>query len=84
MLQRDTDDGLAAALLEVAKIRYDAFRERFGRDPEPDEPLLFDPDQDEPIEASCSERMLQVLAAASVSDVDAVPVLEFLGFIYDT
>jgi hypothetical protein len=83
MPQLDTYDGLAAALLEIAKIRFRAFRERFGREPEPDEPLLFDPSEDEPIEASWSERMLQVLAAASVTDVDAAPVLQFLGFEYD-
>jgi DNA primase len=83
MPQLDTYDGLAAALLEIAKIRFHAFRERFGREPEPDEPLLFDPSEDEPIEASWSERMLQVLAAASVTDVDAAPVLQFLGFEYD-
>jgi hypothetical protein len=80
MPQPDTYDGLAAALLEVAKIRFGAFRERFGREPEPDEPLLFDPNEDEPIEASWSDRMLQVLAAASATNIDVAPVLQFLGF----
>jgi hypothetical protein len=80
MPEPEAYERIAAALLEVAKIRYNAFRERFGRDPEPDEPLLFDPKEEEPIAASGPERIFQVLAAALVSDSDAAPVLHFLGF----
>jgi hypothetical protein len=78
----DAGMGMAAALIEVAKIRYEAFRERFGRDPEPDEPLLFDPSEDCPTAANSSDRVLQVVSAAMLSNVDADMVLDYLGFGY--
>jgi hypothetical protein len=76
----DAFEDLAAALLEVAKVRYAAFRERFGRDPEPNEPLLFDPDKDEPTAANWADRRIQVLSAALMTNVDAIMVLQYLGF----
>jgi hypothetical protein len=71
---------LMAALLEVAKVRFQLFREHFGRDPEPDEPLLFDPDKGEPTAATQAECRLQLLSAALASEVDAGPVLGLLGY----
>lgn len=71
--------GIASALLEIARIRYEAFRERFGRDPEPDEPLLFDPSEDAPTAASAADRTLQVVSAAMLCKVDASVVLHYLG-----
>jgi hypothetical protein len=69
-----------SALLEIAKVRFAVFRERFGRDPEPDEPLLFDPDQDQPTEANKEDCRIQVLSAALASKVDAGEVLCLLGY----
>jgi hypothetical protein len=71
--------GIKSALLEIARVRYEAFRERFGRDPEPDEPLLFDPAEDEPTAASAADRTLQVVSAAMLCNVDASVVLHYLG-----
>jgi hypothetical protein len=68
------------ALLEVAKVRFALFRERFGRDPEPDEPLLFDPEKAEPTAASQADSLVQLVSAAIASDVDAGPVLSLLGY----
>jgi hypothetical protein len=68
------------ALLRVSEHRFRIFNERFGRDPEPDEPLFFDPSKDRPVAADPSETMEQVIAAASAAKVDARPVLKFLGF----
>jgi hypothetical protein len=73
-------DPLFAALLEVAKVRFALFRERFGRDPEPDEPLLFDPEQEEPTAATHADRRVQVVSAALASEVDATAVLGLLGY----
>jgi len=67
------------ALLRIASLRYQEFYERFGRDPEPDEPLFFDPKHDKPKRADQWETRIQVLAAASMANVDAKPVLELLG-----
>lgn len=82
MQERLEDLSIAAALIEIARIRYEAFRERFGRDPEPDEPLLFDPAADQPTAANSSDRVLQVVSAAVLCNVDADIVLNYLGMEY--
>ena len=73
-------DPLVAALLEIAKVRFELFRERFGRDPGPDEPLLFDPDKEQPTAATQADRRVQVISAAIASEVDASGVLGLLGY----
>jgi hypothetical protein len=73
-------DPLVAALLEIAKVRFALFRERFGRDPGPDEPLLFDPDQEKPTASTRADSRVQVVSAAIASDVDASAVLGLLGY----
>jgi hypothetical protein len=73
-------DALVAALLEIAKVRFALFRERFGRDPGPDEPLLFDPGKEQPIAATQADSRLQLVSAAMASEVDASAVLSLLGY----
>jgi len=80
MAELNESDGLAVALVGVAMVRYAAFHDRFGRDPRPDEPLLFDPSKDEPTPASFPDRMLQVIAAAKATNADAATVLSLLGY----
>jgi hypothetical protein len=80
MRKPNVSDPLVAALLEVAKVRFALFRERFGRDPGPDEPLLFDPDQEEPTQATGSDSRVQVLSAAIASEVDPSAILGLLGY----
>ena len=75
-------DRVALALLAITQVRFDAFCERFGREPEPDEPLLFDPEEDLPTAANFAERMSQVISAATLSNVDPDLVLSYLGFTY--
>ena len=67
------------ALLRIASLRYQEFYERFGREPEPDEPLFFDPHHNEPKLADHRQTRIQVLTAASIANVDAKPVLKLLG-----
>jgi hypothetical protein len=76
------DAALATALLQIAKVRFNVFRERFGRDPRPDEPLLFDPCKDEPTAATSDDGRLQIISAAIATNVDAVLVLGFFGYKY--
>ena len=71
---------LMAALLEIARVRFQLFREHFGRDPEPDEPLLFDPDKGEPTAATQADCRVQLLSAALASEVDGSAVLGLLGY----
>jgi hypothetical protein len=75
----DGDEGLVAALFEVARVRYAAFHARFGREPEPNEPLLFDPMQDDPTPATVTERVHQIAEAAKAVNVDASVILQLLG-----
>ncbi|MGH7916712.1 MAG: hypothetical protein ACREQE_04530 [Candidatus Binataceae bacterium] len=70
---------LALSLLKVARYRYLLFRDRFGRDPGPDDPLLFDPCQDRPALADPAEMRLQVIAATTATRSDSMAVLKFLG-----
>jgi len=79
VINLDDSESLATALLRIASVRYAAFCERFGRDPGPHEPLLFDPERDEPTEADPYDGALQVRAAATVLNIDATEVLRFLG-----
>jgi hypothetical protein len=72
------EERIAIATLEVFRIRYRAFFERFGRDPEPDEPLFFDPDQDQPVAPEPAVIRAQVLNAASAAGVDGHIVLTFM------
>jgi hypothetical protein len=66
--------------MEIAKVQFALFRERFGRDPGPDEPLLFDPDQEEPTAATRADSRVQLVSAAIASEVDADAVLGLLGY----
>jgi hypothetical protein len=68
-----------AAVMRIARLRYEMFRARFGRDPYPDEPLFFDPSRDTPVVAEVSEMWTQVLDAASATRTDALSVMKFLG-----
>jgi hypothetical protein len=68
-----------AAVMRIARLRYEMFRARFGRDPYPDEPLFFDPSRDTPVVADVSEMWTQVLDAAVATRTDALSVMKFLG-----
>ena len=59
-------------------MRYRAFCDRFGRDPEPDEPLFFDPAQDHPVAPEPAVIRAQVLRAAATAGVDGRMVLNFM------
>lgn len=72
------EERMALATLEVFRRRYRAFCERFGRDPEPDEPLFFDPALDQPIAPDPAVIRAQVLSAASAAGVDGRMVLSFM------
>lgn len=67
-----TDD-----LLSIFRVRYYKFRERFGREPAPDEPLFFDPNVLRP--AAPEEFRSQLIAAAQAVRVDAEPILALMG-----
>jgi hypothetical protein len=47
-----------------------SFREKFGRDPGPDDPLIFDPDADEPVPLSETAMMAQMRRAVTAAGLD--------------
>lgn len=65
--------------MRIAKLRYEMFRDRFGRDPYPDEPLFFDPANDIPVVAEVAEMWAQVMDAAMATRTDALSVMKYLG-----
>ena len=71
-------DHAALAILKVFRVRFHAFRNHFGRDPQPDEPLFFDPDKRWPVAPQPSVIRHQVMAAASTARVDGRIVLDIM------
>jgi hypothetical protein len=75
---RQSND-IGMAMLKIARLRYQIFRDRFGRDPAPDEPLFFDSQQNEPVVAGASEMSSQLMHAANVTRSDYLSVMRYLG-----
>jgi hypothetical protein len=72
-------DDIGIAMLKIARVRYQIFRTRFGRDPGPDDPLFFASMQDQPIVAGQAEMWSQVMDAAVATRSDCLSVMRFLG-----
>jgi len=66
------------ALLLIVRVRLRAFEAKFGRLPEPNEPIFFDETQDHPVRASISEARAQLERGAREAGVKVGPVLRFL------
>jgi len=65
--------------MRIARLRYELFRDRFGRDPYPEEPLFFDPSCDVPVVAEVSLMWTQVMDAAVATRTDVLSVMKFMG-----
>lgn len=50
--------------------QLEAFREKFGRDPEGNDPVFFDPDEDVPVQISEEKFRRELLEGAAASGVD--------------
>ena len=72
-------DDIGIAMLKIARVRYEIFRARFGRDPGPDDPLFFDSTKDHPVVAGESEMCSQIVDAAGATRSDYMCVMKFLG-----
>ena len=67
--------------LREALIRQvESFKEKFGREPVPDDPLFFDPDCDVPIPLSESKLRKELSEAARKAGLDVNRVLSAFGF----
>jgi hypothetical protein len=59
--------------LEVFENLKKAFREKFGRDPGPNDPIFFDPEADEPryfTDAKIKEMQRQICEAMRIANID--------------
>jgi hypothetical protein len=65
-------------LLQIVRVRFRAFEEKFGRLPKPDEPIFFDESLTHPVKASTGEIRAQLERGAREARVDIDPVLQFL------
>lgn len=74
----DPDSPAGGELSRLLHAQLDAFRGKFGRDPEPGDPLFFDPDADEPLPLPTAAqqtmwgRLERVMAAAGIDPVYAL------------
>jgi hypothetical protein len=73
-----SSDDIGMTMLKIAHMRYQLFRARFGRDPEANEPLFFDPEESEPVVAGgrgdCKRGNRVIGAARTSNSIDAVSV----------
>ncbi len=52
MVQQPRRVRLSPEARQAIERQLDAFREKFGRDPNDDDPIFFDPDADDPVPLS--------------------------------
>ena len=67
-------------LHEAIKRQLESFKEKFGREPGPDDPLFFDPDCDVPIPLSELKLRRELSEAARKAGLDVKRVLSAFGF----
>ncbi len=67
-------------LYEAIKQQLESFKEKFGREPGPDEPVFFDPDCDVPTRLSESKLRRELSEAARKAGLDVNRVLSAFGF----
>lgn len=74
----------ACSLMEVVNHRFGIFRQKFGRDPLPDEPLFFDPEADLPVQASPLQVHAQLADACRETGVGPSELTNFWNLAEDT
>jgi len=67
-------------LHEAVKRQLESFKEKFGREAGPDDPLFFDPDYDEPTQLTEPKVKRELIEAARKAGLDVDRVLRDLGF----
>jgi hypothetical protein len=68
------------SMMMVIQHRFKAFHRAFGRFPQLDEPLFFDPKRSTPLRADSDLVRAQLTQAAKAAGVALLPLLKFLGF----
>ena len=68
---------LSAEGQQVIERQLEAFRKKFGRYPDPDDPVFFDPDENKPVPLSDEEYEHAVIAAMSQASLDPALIYAF-------
>ena len=72
---------LEHAILSVVSVRFEAFRDHFGREPLPDEPLFFNPEADPPVPANDPQLCAQILDACHETGVALSLLIKFCNLL---
>jgi integrase len=70
MAQQSRHIPLSPEALEAIERQLEAFRRKFGRDPNDNDPILFDPDADDPVPLSDEKyerTMIEAMAEVGIS-----------------
>ena len=70
MAQQSRHVPLSPEALEAIERQLEAFRRKFGRDPNDNDPILFDPDADDPVPLSDEKyerMMIEAMAEVGIS-----------------
>jgi len=77
MKNRNTLKMTPAVQSELTKLRA-KFKEKFGREPGPNDPIFFDPDSDTPTPITPEQFVSQVLKAAKSAGIDEDKARQFV------
>jgi hypothetical protein len=61
-------------LRQALEQQRDRFRQKFGRDPGPNDPVFFDPDADEPRPLDPAKVEAQIIAAMQAAGIDPAKI----------
>jgi hypothetical protein len=67
------------SMMKVITHRFRIFRQTFGREPLPTEPLFFEAHAERPVAAKQQELNAQLAEAAEQADVSLFKIRDFLG-----
>ena len=67
-------------LHDAIRQQLESFKDKFGREAGPDDPLFFDPDYDVPVPLTEAKVKRELAEAARKADLDVDRVLRGLGF----
>jgi hypothetical protein len=76
----ETEQRFSEDMDKFLKIRQAAFADKFGREPGPDDPLVFDPDAGTPTPLPDEETMVRIREVCDAAGPDVRDVLKSMGW----
>ena len=68
---------LSAEAAQLIELQREAFIQKFGREPRPEDPIFFDPDADEPRPDSMQKYVGTVVSAMEKAGIDAALIYAY-------